>query len=153
MQLAIKRCRGKFCWLERVEKMPLRVQVSSLGGECHSITCRCSARVSDLKWLIFGLTYDKPLQQLLTCDREVLDDDDLLSEYAEDCHIAGLLPSHILSRMDLQLKRMLLAIKPKVCDRCGSEASQKCLRCKHARYCSAACQTAAWPEHRLVCNR
>ena len=45
-----------------------------------------------------------------------------------------------------------------VCDRCGKTAEQACVdslkmcgSCDAARYCGAACQTAAWPEHQAEC--
>lgn len=38
------------------------------------------------------------------------------------------------------------------CSTCWTApGSKRCSRCKHARYCSAACQKLAWPRHRKVC--
>lgn len=37
------------------------------------------------------------------------------------------------------------------CGRCGSAASSRCSRCKLVGYCSAACQKAAWKEHKDSC--
>ena len=42
-----------------------------------------------------------------------------------------------------------------LCDMCGLEAPklQRCLGCLRVGYCSAACQTAAWGEHKAACKR
>ncbi|CAM9731432.1 unnamed protein product [Chrysoparadoxa australica] len=38
------------------------------------------------------------------------------------------------------------------CARCNAEAAEKlCSRCKMTRYCSRACQQAAWPSHKKTC--
>ena len=39
------------------------------------------------------------------------------------------------------------------CEVCGGPGKLRCGACKTARYCSAACQKTAWPEHKLVCRR
>lgn len=36
---------------------------------------------------------------------------------------------------------------------CASTHSLRCSKCKAARYCSVACQTQAWPIHKLHCHR
>ncbi len=43
---------------------------------------------------------------------------------------------------------------PPACDGCGTTEAPKllrCARCRTARFCSAACQQAAWRVHKLVC--
>ena len=46
-----------------------------------------------------------------------------------------------------------------VCDHCGETAEQAsvkllkvCGNCHGARFCNAACQTAAWPGHKAACR-
>ena len=40
-----------------------------------------------------------------------------------------------------------------MCEHCCSVARKmgSCKQCKHATYCSAACQTAAWKAHKPAC--
>jgi hypothetical protein len=42
----------------------------------------------------------------------------------------------------------------KKCDKCGEYSNFlfKCKACRNARYCGAACQHAAWPQHRHNCH-
>ena len=40
---------------------------------------------------------------------------------------------------------------PATCKQCGGEAHKKC-RCGLAYYCGSACQKAAWPAHRRLCQ-
>ena len=35
---------------------------------------------------------------------------------------------------------------------CGKEATNKCVRCKKARYCSRECQVVHWPKHKSTCK-
>jgi tetratricopeptide (TPR) repeat protein len=39
------------------------------------------------------------------------------------------------------------------CSHCGNEAAElkRCSVCKHASYCGAACQNAAWKKHKKIC--
>jgi hypothetical protein len=37
------------------------------------------------------------------------------------------------------------------CEKCGQRAPSMCSRCQAARYCSADCQKAHFPEHKKVC--
>jgi hypothetical protein len=39
------------------------------------------------------------------------------------------------------------------CSHCGKECDElkRCSVCKHASYCGAACQTAAWKKHKKIC--
>jgi uncharacterized protein YaiE (UPF0345 family) len=39
-----------------------------------------------------------------------------------------------------------------VCVECGAESSLVCSRCRAAAYCGAACQRAAWAQHKLPCE-
>jgi hypothetical protein len=39
------------------------------------------------------------------------------------------------------------------CTFCTDAASNVCNGCKNIRYCSASCQTADWPIHKLVCKK
>ena len=39
-----------------------------------------------------------------------------------------------------------------ICSVCGQRSTSHCSRCKLASYCSAACQKAAWPSHKLRCS-
>jgi hypothetical protein len=39
------------------------------------------------------------------------------------------------------------------CAFCTDAASKVCNGCKNFRYCSASCQTADWPTHKLVCKK
>ena len=39
------------------------------------------------------------------------------------------------------------------CPQCGAAATKACSRCKKQRYCSAACQKAHWPTHKLTCRK
>ena len=39
---------------------------------------------------------------------------------------------------------------PRECAVCHSVTRLRC-RCRQVRYCSAACQKAAWPVHKLSC--
>ena len=42
----------------------------------------------------------------------------------------------------------------KACGNCGGAGARlRCARCKAVHYCSAACQKAAWPAHKVVCQR
>jgi hypothetical protein len=34
---------------------------------------------------------------------------------------------------------------------CTAPPSSKCSRCARAQFCSAACSTASWPTHKLIC--
>ena len=38
------------------------------------------------------------------------------------------------------------------CDACQRPAQLICTRCRGVRYCSAVCQTKAWPAHKAVCT-
>jgi len=39
------------------------------------------------------------------------------------------------------------------CGFCGERgATKRCSRCRRQCYCDAACQRAAWAEHKTVCN-
>ena len=43
---------------------------------------------------------------------------------------------------------------PRACDGCGAVDApelKRCGRCRSARFCSVACQRAAWPAHKTVC--
>ena len=43
---------------------------------------------------------------------------------------------------------------PRACDGCGTVEAPKlmlCARCRTARFCGAACQRAAWAEHKKAC--
>jgi len=39
------------------------------------------------------------------------------------------------------------------CSHCGKECAElkRCSVCKHASYCGAACQNAAWKKHKKTC--
>ncbi|KAI9004009.1 hypothetical protein DFJ74DRAFT_694375 [Hyaloraphidium curvatum] len=41
------------------------------------------------------------------------------------------------------------------CDRCGAESDTllRCSGCKVTRYCGAACQRAAWKDHKDICRQ
>jgi hypothetical protein len=39
-----------------------------------------------------------------------------------------------------------------VCLVCGKAAEKKCGRCREVAFCTKACQTSAWPSHKLVCS-
>jgi TPR repeat protein len=39
------------------------------------------------------------------------------------------------------------------CAACGAPATSRCAACAGAHYCSAACQRAAWPHHKVACAR
>ena len=44
----------------------------------------------------------------------------------------------------------------RTCSACGivqRETMNRCARCKSVGYCSKACQTADWPEHKKVCKK
>ncbi|KAL7409540.1 hypothetical protein BDY24DRAFT_402989 [Mrakia frigida] len=38
------------------------------------------------------------------------------------------------------------------CTKCSSPSSMRCSRCNIENYCSSACQSAAWPAHKLLCR-
>lgn len=38
------------------------------------------------------------------------------------------------------------------CQICGCQGTKKCGKCKHAYYCSSACQTSDWPNHKAECK-
>lgn len=38
-----------------------------------------------------------------------------------------------------------------LCGRCGAEATQLCARCRSTAFCDAACQRAAWRDHKPLC--
>ena len=40
-----------------------------------------------------------------------------------------------------------------VCPVCCKPANQRCSRCKTVYYCTAACQSAHWPTHKLSCKK
>lgn len=44
-----------------------------------------------------------------------------------------------------------LATIPQICDACGKTALHVCGKCHIVRYCTAACQRAAWPQHKRTC--
>lgn len=39
------------------------------------------------------------------------------------------------------------------CVYCENAASNVCGRCRSARYCSRACQTKDWPQHKAMCHQ
>lgn len=39
-----------------------------------------------------------------------------------------------------------------LCFVCDKQGSQRCAKCKGARYCSTSCQKEDWPTHKLVCT-
>ena len=49
------------------------------------------------------------------------------------------------------------SLASRICSWCGKSEETKqfqtCGGCKNICYCSSACQTAAWPEHKLVCEQ
>src|SRR4051812_12817521 len=51
---------------------------------------------------------------------------------------------------------MMLHLKAPVCRLgvCGKNATHRCSRCKAdvGFYCSVACQSLAWPEHKVLCG-
>lgn len=73
-------------------------------------------------------------------------------------------PQHFLQMSELdnlrrqmeRLQKDLEDLRKKVeskCDHCGAKAAwNKCGRCRHAKYCNAACQHAAWRAHRRECR-
>jgi hypothetical protein len=36
---------------------------------------------------------------------------------------------------------------------CSGSKHARCGKCKKVHYCSATCQKAHWPEHKLLCRR
>lgn len=64
----------------------------------------------------------------------------------------------LLSRSALKGPELVEAPLPKLASKCCvcgriADKMQVCSVCKDARYCNAACQTSAWPEHKKVCKR
>jgi hypothetical protein len=65
----------------------------------------------------------------------------------------ALAQKHALSGLDAQVGDFILQ-----CDNCSKvgtseEPLAQCSRCKSARYCSAACQKAHWPRHKVACQK
>jgi hypothetical protein len=59
-----------------------------------------------------------------------------------------------LRARSIQLADALDALPRRACDGCGATDAptlKTCGRCRAARFCSVACQRAAWGTHRLVC--
>ena len=51
-----------------------------------------------------------------------------------------------------------MPMPPTTCDRCGQGPTQgqklsRCSSCHSAWYCTAACQQAAWPNHKVECKK
>lgn len=40
-----------------------------------------------------------------------------------------------------------------LCRRCGKPAEKACAKCQKAMYCSKECQVAAWPLHKIKCQK
>ena len=38
-----------------------------------------------------------------------------------------------------------------LCLNCNQPSGHHCTRCKHANYCTIACQKEHWPKHKFVC--
>ena len=81
-----------------------------------------------------------------------LGNEELLMDLVEDFHLADMvrIPSHFIFCLDLQLIRIEITCSH--CDGpCRPERPSHC--CGQTNYCSANCKSAAWPNHRPLCNR
>ena len=43
--------------------------------------------------------------------------------------------------------------KKNACSVCNKASTNRCSRCKKVYYCSPACQTTDWPEHKKICQK
>ena len=81
-----------------------------------------------------------------------LGNEELLMDLVEDFHLADMvrIPSYFSFRLELQMIRV--GIMCSHCNElCSPERPSHC--CGQANYCSANCQSTAWPDHRPLCNR
>ena len=81
-----------------------------------------------------------------------LGNEELLMDLVEDFHLADMvrIASHLIFCLELQLIRV--GIMCSHCNElCSPEGPSHC--CGQVNYCSANCQSTAWPDHRQLCNR
>eukprot|EP00747_Dinoflagellata_sp_TGD_P216488 gnl/TRDRNA2_/TRDRNA2_89032_c0_seq1.p1 gnl/TRDRNA2_/TRDRNA2_89032_c0~~gnl/TRDRNA2_/TRDRNA2_89032_c0_seq1.p1 ORF type:complete len:292 (+),score=20.44 gnl/TRDRNA2_/TRDRNA2_89032_c0_seq1:63-878(+) len=129
--------------LPDMRRRHVEVYVSMLSGEhvlARPFRLLPQETVSDLKWLIKSLKKglgDPSQMQLVLDTRHLPDNWEFKNAKTPAVHLT-------------------LMIKVRSCAVCGCQEQGHlmfCAGCKAAAYCSVACQTAHWQEHKLECQR